>query len=65
MNRKGEFVGQNFRLSWQVSIEVYVSNERKSPYVLNVFEIIIWEQDGFVFLAFTKSLYIISSASQV
>ena len=65
MNRKGEFVGQNFGLSWQVSIQVYVSNERKSLYVLHVFEITIWEQDGFVFLAFAKILYIISSASQV
>ena len=44
---------------------MWVSNERKSLYVLPVFEIFLWEQDGFVFLAFAKVLYIISSASQV
>ena len=42
-----------------------VSNVRKSLSVLPAFEILIWEQDVFVFLAFAKVLYIESSASQV
>ena len=33
--------------------------------MLPAFEILLWEQDGFVFLAFAKVLYIVSSASQV
>ena len=32
--------------------------------MLPVFEILLWEQDVFVFLAFAKILYIISSASK-
>ena len=32
--------------------------------MLPVFDILLWEQDGFVFLAFTKIIYM-SSASQV
>ena len=42
-----------------------VSNVRKSLSVLPAFEILLWEQDIFVFLAFAKVLYIESSASQV
>ena len=44
---------------------MWVSDARKSLSVLPVFEILSWEQDGFVFLAFAKLLYIVSSASQV
>ena len=33
--------------------------------MLPVFEILLWEQDGLVFLAFAKILYIVRSASQV
>ena len=61
---KGEFVGENFGISGRLAY-VYVSNERKSLYVLHVFEILLWEQDGFVFLVFAKIFYIVSSASQV
>ena len=42
-----------------------VSNIRKSLSVLPAFEILLWEQDVFVFLAFAKVLYIESSASHV
>ena len=42
-----------------------VSNVRTSLSVLPVFEILLWEQDGVVFLKFAKILYIVSSASQV
>ena len=42
-----------------------VSNIRKSLSVLPAFEILLWEQDVFVFLAFAKVLYIESSTSHV
>ena len=42
-----------------------VSNVRKSLSLLPVFEILLWEQDGFVVLAFAKVFYIVSSASQI
>ena len=42
-----------------------VSNVRKLLSVLPAFEILLWEQDVFVFIAFAKVLYIESSASQV